>query len=333
MLKLLRDDDVDINKWKRLMSQTKYLSPFQTPEFYSFFNSLIEYSANVFAVEENDSYSSLVIVTIHMEIGIKSYFSKRGIIYGGFLISDKDKNSLNFLLKNINNYYHKKLIYLESRNNFDFSYYNKIFHKNRWLYSNHLNVMIGLDNYSFEEIFSRLKYNRRREIKLSYNEGATVNEAKGIDEINLLYIILKDLYKNRVKLPLPKLSYFQNLYNNKIGKVFIVKHDGIVIGGAFCFTYKKNSIHTIYYAGNRKYNKRIFPTHLAIIGVIKYAIKNNIKVVDLMGAGKPDKAYGVRNYKLAFGGDLAEHGRFINILNPILYKLGKIGIKLLSKYN
>ena len=44
-----------------------------------------------------------------------------------------------------------------------------------------------------------------------------------------------------------------------------------------------------------------FPTHLAIIGVIKYAIKNNIKVVDLMGAGKPDKAYGVRNYKLAFG--------------------------------
>ena len=52
-----------------------------------------------------------------------------------------------------------------------------------------------------------------------------------------------------------------------------------------------------------------------------------------MGAGKPDKAYGVRNYKLAFGGDLAEHGRFINILNPILYKLGKIGIKLLSKYN
>ena len=93
----------------------------------------------------------------------------------------------------------------------------------------------------------------------------------------------------------------------------------------------KNSIHTIYYAGNRKYNN--FPTHLAIIGVIKYAIKNNIKVVDLMGAGKPDKAYGVRNYKLAFGGDLAEHERFINILNPILYKLGKIGIKLLSKYN
>ena len=65
--------------------------------------------------------------------------------------------------------------------------------------------------------------------------------------------------------------------------------------------------------------------------VIKFAIENNLKMVDFMGAGKPNEDYGVRDFKLQFGGELVEHGRYNNIFNPSLYKIGVLGIKIMSK--
>ena len=49
-----------------------------------------------------------------------------------------------------------------------------------------------------------------------------------------------------------------------------------------------------------------------------------------MGAGKPDDSYGVREFKAKFGGQLVEHGRFQNIINPFLYEVGKLGVKIMK---
>jgi lipid II:glycine glycyltransferase (peptidoglycan interpeptide bridge formation enzyme) len=46
-----------------------------------------------------------------------------------------------------------------------------------------------------------------------------------------------------------------------------------------------------------------------------------------MGAGKPDEAYGVREFKARFGGEQVEYGRFLKINNHILYNIGKIALK------
>ncbi len=73
--------------------------------------------------------------------------------------------------------------------------------------------------------------------------------------------------------------------------------------------------------------KKIFPTHLAIYSIIEFAIKENLKMVDFMGAGKPDTEYGVRDYKLQFGGDLVDFGRFNIIFKPRLFNLGIWGLK------
>ena len=47
----------------------------------------------------------------------------------------------------------------------------------------------------------------------------------------------------------------------------------------------------------------------------------------MMGAGKPEEGYGVRDFKSKVRGKLVEHGRFLCVLNPVLYNIGKIGIK------
>ena len=51
----------------------------------------------------------------------------------------------------------------------------------------------------------------------------------------------------------------------------------------------------------------------------------------MMGAGKPDEGYGVREFKSKFGGELVELGRFLSINNPILYSIGKKVIEIIKK--
>jgi len=329
-MKLLRNEEIKIPEWKNALSKSSFVSPFQSPEFFQLYNSTQGYSSDVFAVELNNELQCLAVVTIQKEKGVKSYFSRRGIIYGGPLILKNDIITVQFLLQGISKHYKDKLIYLEIRNNYDFSFFNDGFNEADFVYQKHLNVQLNVKDLSIDEILKGMKYNRRREINLSFKEGALVREAKSVKDIEETYKILSDLYKSRVKLPLPEIEFFINLFNSPIGKVFVVSHNEMIIGGTYCI-FDDQSIYTLYYSGIRDYNKKIFPTHLAIIGAITYAIDNKLSVVDFMGAGKPEEEYGVRDFKLQFGGDLVEHGRYINILNPLLYKTGKLGLKMLAK--
>lgn len=332
-MKVLTDfKKIDIQKWELLCNTSPFTSPFQTPEYFNFFNSIEGQTAKVFAIEEENKLKALCVVTIQKEKGIKGYFSKRAIIYGGPLvdISDNGKLYLKNLLSVIESTLNKKIIYFEIRNFNDYSYFKDIFKITHWKYIEYLNIQISLKDQSLDGLLSSMKYNRRREIQLSIKQEAFIEEARNIDDVKILYSILLDLYKTRVKLPLPELDFFLNLYNSLIGKIFIVLHKEQIIGGSFCLFYPNKTIYTLYYCGIRDYHTKIFPTHLAIIASIKFGLKNNLTKLDLMGAGKPNQEYGVRKYKSEFGGKLVEHGRYIKINKPIMFALGKLGLKLIK---
>lgn len=330
-MQLKRNSEIEIDLWKEIIHKSPYASPFQTREFYQFLNSIEGYSADVFAIVHKNEIQALAVIALLQEKGLRSKFSRRGIIYGGILVNNSNEKAVELLLQKINNFYIKKLIYLEVRNNFDYSKWRSIFKNNNYAFQEHLNVQIIANKIRYSDVLLNMKYNRRREINMSIKEGAIVKEVQDIVEIEDIYIILKDLYKNKVKLPLPELEYFVKLFKSNFGKVFAVIHENKVIGGSFCLFMPNKSIFTLYYAGIRDYHKKIYPTHLAVIGAINFAEENGLEIVDFMGAGKPNEVYGVRDYKLQFGGALVEHGRFLNILNPGLYNVGKLGLKILSK--
>lgn len=333
IMKCFRNNDINRDAWQIILQQSPFSSPFQTPEFFELFNSMPEYTAEAFAIQDGSKLLAVMVVTLQREHGIKGFFSRRAIVYGGPMLLNVAESSaaLTLLLKTVWVYFKKKAIYCEIRNAFNYSLYSDIFANSDWDFNPHLNVQLNLIQEDIHSITTAMKYNRRREINLSLKEGATVREAENIEELQDLYNNLCDLYKSRVKLPLPALAYFIKLYKSTIGKVFVVLHNGKLIGGAFCIYYPNQAIYSLYYTGDRDYHKKIFPTHLAIWGAIDFGIKNNLTMLDFMGAGKPGIDYGVRKYKLEFGGALAEHGRFTKVINPFLFKVGKMGLKLLAK--
>jgi len=330
---LLKNDEIDLEKWNLFLNENKFASPFQSYAFYSFINSVSGQTASVFAIEKNNELQALCVVTFQKEKGIKGYFSRRAIIYGGPVIKEDVQSlaALNLLLSTISRHLKPRIIYGEIRNSADYGFYKSCFTSLGWEYLPHLNVQISLQNRTIEDILGEMKYNRRREIKLSLKEGAIIKEASNIEEIHALYSILKGLYIARVKSPLPTFEFFEKLYLSPAGKIFLVVHKNQVIGGSFCIFHSGLSVNTLYYCGLRDYDSKIFPTDLAILAAIEFGIKNNLLFVDLMGAGKPDEEYGVRNYKVAFGGNLIEYGRFKKIYSPLLYRIGTLGLELLNK--
>ena len=145
------------------------------------------------------------------------------------------------------------------------------------------------------------------------------------------YQILYTLYKSKIKKPLPPLSFFEKFYESNLGKILLVKFKNKIIGGIVCPILKNQSIYEFYICGLDAEFKDQSPSVMATYAAIQYGFKNNLKRFDFMGAGKPDEDYGVRDFKAKFGGELVEHGRFIKINRPLLFKIGKAGLKILQK--
>lgn len=322
-------DQITKERWRKFLEGSLFSSPFQSWQYFQCINETPNSGAKVFALFEKDELEILMVVTLMQERGFQRVFSKRGIVFGGPVLGENLKaEQLAFFLKHVSKKLRGESIYVETRNFFDYSSFIKDFNNAGWKYEPYLNYQLSLMNVKREDVLSLLSYNRRREIRGSLSLGATYNLCSSESEVHDVYEILRRLYSERVKVPLPSLDFFLSLFHNNILKVFIVKHDGKCIGGSFCPFQEGKNIFTFYYCGLRDYQKSIFPTHLAVLAAIEYAIDKNIPIIDFMGAGKPDVSYGVRQYKSEFGGTLVEFGRFLKILNPTMFRLGKVGLNV-----
>jgi len=83
-----------------------------------------------------------------------------------------------------------------------------------------------------------------------------------------------------------------------------------------------------WYAGSSDNNLDKYPNDFLPWKIMEWGHNNGYRIFDFGGAGKPGVPHGVRDYKLKFGGKLVEFGRFENIHNRLLLKIGKLSLLL-----
>jgi lipid II:glycine glycyltransferase (peptidoglycan interpeptide bridge formation enzyme) len=328
-MRVLMDIEVSKEKWQSFYLSNFFSSPFQSHSFYSFFNSIEGLSANVFACEKNNEIVALCVVTLQKEKGFKGYFSRRAIIYGGPLLSLNNLQAVDTLFEKIKAYYQRKAIYIEIRNYFDFSEYLKVFYRLEFHYLPWLNYQVPTLN--LDEIRKNMSSSRLRQVKKAFKNGVIWKEASSIEEVKAFYSIISNLYQNKIKKPLLPESFFLEFYKQNIGKYLLVVYQNIIIGGIMCPVAPAKCIYEYYICGLDNEYKEQYPSVMATWAAMEYAHNNGIPMFDFMGAGNPNEDYGVREFKARFGGNEVNYGRFIYILNPILYNLGKFGLKFLQK--
>ncbi len=222
-------------------------------------------------------------------------------------------------------------IYIETRNLNNYSRWKDAFAKAGFRYEPHLNFHVHTDQ-AWEAIEAAIGKHRQKYIRLSLRDGATIEENPTIEQVRAYYEILKELYKTKVKMPLQAWSFFEKLYHCEHCKYLLVTYNGQVVGGSICMVLPGRGVYEWYACGKDGEYKNIYPSTVAKYAGMQYACERGCAVFDMMGAGKPDEEYGVRDFKAEFGGEMVEHGRFLCVCKPMLYRFGKLGVKLLRKH-
>ena len=281
---------------------------------------------------------------------LKQFFTRRAIIIGGPLLAeDATDAEVAALLKAVKKckveslkckgtedskadnqaFRLKKPIYIETRNFHDYSRWKTVFEANGFTYQAHLNFHV--DTSSVEVVDKNLGKSRKRDIRTTVRDGVTPVLNPTLEQVKEYYEILHELYTTKVKTPLFSWHFFEQLYHTENGRFILTEYQGKIIGGTVCVVLPNKAVYEWFVCGVDGVYEHIFPSSYATYLGIRYAAENGCQIFDMMGAGKPEEAYGVRDFKARFGGEQVEHGRYLCVRKPLLYWIGKMGVKMLKR--
>ena len=293
---------------------------------------------------------------------LRERFTQRAIILGGpCLKDDATDEEVTALMRAVSGYglsvtgdglrVTGKAIYIETRNFNDYSRWKGAFAEAGFAYKPHLNFHVDCRDKAM--MWERLSDNRKRQIRkqptqtLCGERLGVRGERLGVvteQEIREWYAILEQLYRTKVKTPLWPVEFFVQAYKQGVGQFILIRHEGKIIGGSFCVALRRDKFEIInnkseittpgvvyewFECGMNAEYKEQYPSVMATWAGMLYAHEQGCARYDMMGAGVPGVPYGVRDFKSEFGGQMVEHGRYLCICKPALYKIGCWGVKLL----
>jgi len=314
---------------------------FQSGKLFTLIDGLQNYEPLLLVCEDESGIirGSLLTIIQAKNHKILKHFSSVAIIRGGPLIDtscpDK-KDVLNKLLQSLIKTTKRKALVIQFRNFADQKAYIQIFKKFKFVFHDHLNLIVSTTDKS--SVWSDISNSRQRQITKSIKNGAFVIEQPSYEEFCKFYALLKSIYNRKIHKPLPPWSFFErfffNVKNNLFGIINLIGFQGKIIGGILCPVSDGKMLHEWYVCGlDQQFNPQgIYPSVLATWSAIDYAIKNKIAAFDFMGMGHPKIPYGVRDFKLRFGGDLVNFGRFERINNYPIYFIAYFGYNIIVSY-
>lgn len=335
---ILHEKDINRAEWSRLVKASEMGTWFQTPEAYEFFASMSElFQPFVVGVACDPAGTQTQLrgvcvgyVTVEKD-ALKQIMTRRAIVVGGPALADDCLDEeVAALMSAVRTELRSEAIYIECRNFNSYERWKSAFATAGFDYKPHLNFHVHTDE-GWEAVEENIGKHRKKYIRLSFRDGASIEENPTTEQVRAYYEILKDLYKTKVKMPLQPWAFFENLYHCPSCKYLLVLYEGQVVGGSICMLLQGHGVYEWYACGKDGVFKNIHPSSVTKYAGMKYACDNGYAVFDMMGAGKPDEEYGVRDFKAEFGGELVEHGRFLCVTKPLLYKIGVLGVKILKR--
>lgn len=316
--KILRNEEIPHEAWNDLLSQFPYPSYFQSPKGFKELRLFNGWQVEALAIMGEKRLEAIVVYVIQKEKGLKSIFSKRCIIFSGPVF--QDQSSLNRLLKVLNEQV-SGCVYIEVRNGYPSQEYKSCYQSCNWQYIPWLNFIVNTN--SRDAMWSAVSESRRRQLKKAEKLGAYCANPKSESDVKSFYIILKDLYLSKVKKPLPQYEFFRQYFLSDHCNFVLVYFKSQVIGGILCPFLEGVGSYEFYVAGLDQEFKECFPSAMATYGAMKQSNDMGLPFFDFMGGGSPEEGYGVREFKSRFGGEQVAWGRWLQIRNKFIYRLGK----------
>lgn len=331
-MNIFESKHIDSQEWSGLVKSSPVATWFQTREAFAFFDGLSFLEAFAMAVESGGRLKGIVVGYIQKDGGsVKRFLSRRAVVLGGPLLADDiSDEELSLLLNTLKGRVGKKVIFVETRNFNDYSRWRTTFEHCGFQYQPHYDIHVATT--SLEVVNEHLGKSRKRDIRVSMRDGASVVLEPTLSQVQDFYDILNKLYTTKVKTPLFPLEFFEKLFACDNTAFLLVEYAGRIVGGTVCVGLPGVALYEMYACGEDGVQKTIFPSEVATFAGLQFAAENGYPKFDMMGAGSPnDGGYGVRDFKLKFGGELFELGRYDYVSKPLLYQIGKLGVRIMKK--
>jgi lipid II:glycine glycyltransferase (peptidoglycan interpeptide bridge formation enzyme) len=336
------DDNYDLevstqlprDQWSEFVYNHPHGSIFQTPEMYDVY----EESKNnepvfIGVIDKEKNLAGILLALVQKQYpSIIGDFTSRAIIFGGPLVKNNNIKYTEMMLIGYNKLIKNKVIYSQIRNFWCHDNEKDIFNKHGFKYEKHLNIIVNL-KLDEDSLWKNLKKSRKEGIRKAKRNNLVFGVTNSNEIIPAFFKLMRITYKN-AKLPHPKIDFFYSLYNNLSPenlKFFTIKkeNDTLIVLVALIF---KRCLYAFFIGTTRdNYYLKMRPVDLLYWEVMCWAKKNGCTIFDWLGAGKPDKEYGVRKFKLQYGGEVVEWGRYQKIHKPLMMKIGKLGLKIWQK--
>jgi len=322
-------------RWRAFLQDQPGSNFFQSPDYVELYDKCLAYKPVVLFAEEASGSLVALLVALIISDRVYGFPFRRMLVQGGPVVAHFYPNKaeiLGCLLQNLREHIPGKTVFVEIRNLTLWDELGVVFQNHGFIWHDHLNDLLPVSERAIT--LSRIKPARQRQIRRGISNGAEIRPAGSVEEVEAFYHLLKELYRRKVRKPLaPKelfVSFYEKIQHENKGVLLLVIYKEVVIGGMVCPFSGDHTLHEWYICSRQDHLKHLYPGVLATWGGIDYAMNHHFKYFDFMGIGIPGKPYGVRDFKTRFGGEVVNFGRWQLISNPLRYKLGLLGYKLLQ---
>jgi len=317
-------DDIE-KSWSDFVSRHPSGNIFQGKEFFSLCCHTPGYRpVAVMALDEKENVCGVMQGVIISENGVfLRHLSARAIAWGGPLGLDDDTIAL--LVKEYEKALGKDVIYSQVRpvgreigaDNLMASGFKR---------EPHLDIFNDLSA-GEDVMLGKVHKERKRNIGRARNKGVIVRLAENESETEAAVTQILKLYAT-IGLPAPprELLTGAKAAMGEAVKIFIALYDNKIIGSRFVLCYR-DMVYDWYAGSDPAYHNK-YVNDLLPWEVMLWASRNGFRIFDFGGAGDPREEYGVRDFKLRYGGVLEEVSRFTHVHRPLLMFIGERGIRL-----
>lgn len=316
ILRVVNHNQIGVTDWAAYVDRHPYGTVFNTKAMFDVYEKTPELEPfALFCIDEFGRITGLLLAFYQSVLrGVLAPFTRRIVLMNTPIYDDDE--SLSLLLDFLKKKARFKSIYLEIRNHYDIGNKADIYLSKGFYLEPHLNILVDLTK-DEESLWKDVSPNRRKEIKKAIKEGFEFHQNYPDARIEL-YPILQEIY-SRARLPLLSNEYVTSIYDmshDSFDVVSLVLGESIV--GALLVLKSKKTVYGLLGGSRESYFKQR-PNDLLFWSALIWAKNKGFEIFDWMGAGHPNKPYGVRDWKKQFGGEFVSYGRFYYYPSKLMF--------------
>lgn len=327
-MRVLTYNEIDRTEWSAFVMNHPQGNVFQTPEMYDVYMCAKQAKPVVVAaVEDGDIVGILLAQYLTNGNTPASWLTARSIIAGGPLAKNNNPEIIRTLLESYKKQLPIQTIYSEIRPVYAMEWMDSF---ENWKRKGHYNLILKLEQ-TQDELFEQMHKERRRNVNQAIKAGLVFKEVIAEEDIHAIVALIKQTYE-RKHVPISYLDMFgevRRLMGNYARFFASYTAEGQMIAGEIRLCYK--DLVYAWFAGSDEDYFKLRPNDFTMWNVICWAAEQGYKLLDFGGGGEPGVPYGVRDYKLKYGCEMYDYGRWTLAHRPLALWAGTVAYRIYHK--